>query len=153
MHISEVMTKNPTCCTPSGTAQMVARIMKEQDTGIVPVVENNESRKLIGVVTDRDLCLGVVAEGKEPKSVQVKSCMTDKVVSCRPEDDLDKVIKLMQDNQVRRIPVVDAQNQIVGIVSLADVVRHGDVATGQTRETLKKVSAPSGEASKPRAKS
>src|SRR4030095_922509 len=108
MLVSEVMTTNPTCCIPSDTAQTAAIIMRDEDTGIVPVVEQKGGGKLVGVGTERDLCLGVLAgrpEGTEvlnPASIPIKHCMTTSVVYCNPNDTLETVLELMQDNQIRR---------------------------------------------------
>jgi len=150
------MTTNPTCCIPTDTAQTVAIIMRDEDTGIVPVVERTGSGKLVGVITDRDLCIGMLAtrppgtEVLNPASIPIKHCMTTEVVYCSPNDDLQKVLDLMQDNQIRRVLVVDDQNTIQGVVSMSDLNR-GRVPKGETQETLKAISEPTGEASKPRA--
>jgi CBS domain-containing protein len=124
----------------------------------VPIVERKGSRKVIGVVTDRDLCIGVIAErpsgaeGLNPANTPVEQYMTRQVVFCGADDDLDKVLDLMQENQVRRILVVDGQDTIQGVVSMADLMNRGDVSKGETRETLKRISEPTDEASKPREK-
>jgi CBS-domain-containing membrane protein len=105
------------------------------------------------VVTDRDLCMNVVAEGRDPHAVTVEQCMTTAVVTCLPNDAVEKVTELMRENQIRRVPVVNDQRELQGIVSLGDVVERADIKMAQTHETLKKVSAPSNDASKPRAQS
>ena len=153
MKIKHVMTKDPKCCVPSDTAQQAAIIMRDEKAGVVPVIENEQSRKIVGIVTDRDLCMNIVAEGRDARTAQVHECMTTAVVSASPQDALEKATELMRDNQIRRIPVIDEQRRLVGIVSLADVVERANVRTGETHETLKTVSAPTGEPSKPRAKS
>jgi len=153
MKIKHLMTKDPTCCVPSDTAQRAAKIMREEDTGVVPIIENEHSRKVIGVVTDRDLCMNVVAEGRDSRTTQVHESMTTTVVSCSPQDSVDKATELMRENQIRRIPVVDEQHQLVGIVAMADMVGRADLRTTETHETLKTVSAPTSEPSKPRARS
>lgn len=159
MLVNEVMTKNPTCCIPSDTVQTAARIMRDEDTGIVPIVERKGSGKLVGVVTDRDLCLGVIAEtppdaqGGNISSIPVKHCMTTKVIYCSAEDDVDTVLDLMRENQVRRVLVVDDQSMIKGVVSLADLMNRANVSKGETQETLKAISEPTDQASKPRAQS
>jgi CBS domain-containing protein len=127
--------------------------MRTEHAGVVPVIENEQSRRIVGVVTDRDLAMSVVAEGRDPNAVKVEQCMTTKVVTCRPEDALDVATDLMRDNQIRRVPVVGERNDLVGIVALADVVERGKVKASQTHETLKQVSAPTDEPSKPRAQS
>lgn len=153
MKIKHVMTKDPACCVPSDTAQRAAKIMRDEKAGIVPVIENEQSRTLVGVVTDRDLCMNIVAEGRDPRTTQVHESMTTTVVSCSPQDAVDKATDLMRENQIRRIAVVDEQRRLVGIVSMADVVGRANVKTTQTHETLKTVSAPTAEPSKPRARS
>ena len=142
MRIKNVMTKDPKWCVPSDTAQKAASIMRDEDAGIVPVIKDAQDRTLAGVVTDRDLCLAVVAEGRDPSSVTVADCMTPKVVSCSPDDALEKATELMGDNQIRRIPVVNADRELLGIVAMADIVGRGKVKSAETHETLKEVSAP-----------
>jgi CBS domain-containing protein len=153
MRVRHVMTKDPMCCVPSDSAQKAAGIMREAGAGVVPIVEGGESRKLVGIVTDRDLCMGVVAEGCDPASTPVEQCMTMKVVSCTPNDSVQKATELMKDNQIRRVAVVDGQGCLQGIVALADIVERGEVKPAETDATLKKVSAPTREPSKPRAES
>ena len=152
MRIKHVMTKDPKCCVATDLAQHAATIMRDEDTGFVPIVENQQQRKLIGVVTDRDLCIGVVAQGRDPRSVPVTDCMTPKVVTCSSDDAVEKVTELMRENQIRRIPVVN-QGELVGIVAMADLVERADLPPTQTHETLKKVSEPTSAPSKPRAQS
>ena len=153
MKIKHVMTKDPTCCVTSDTGERAAKIMRDEDTGVVPIIENEQSRKVIGIVTDRDLCMNVVAEGRDPRATQVHEAMTTTVVSCSPQDSVDKATELMRENQIRRIPVVDEQQRLVGIVAMADIVGRANVRTTETHETLKTVSAPTSEPSKPRARS
>jgi len=151
--IKLVMTKDPTCCLPSDSAQRAASVMRDEDTGIVPVIENETSRTIVGVVTDRDLCMNIVAEGRDPRTTGVHECMTTTVVNCSPQDSVEQATNLMRENQIRRIAVVDEQRRLVGIVSMADIVGRGNVKTTETHETLKTVSAPTSEPSKPRARS
>ena len=153
MNIRDVMTSNPRTVSPDDTIQNVACIMRDEDAGVVPVIENEQSQKIVGVVTDRDLCMNVVAEGRDPRTVRTEECMTTAVVTCSPNDSIEKATELMRENQIRRIPVVNEQGELQGIVALADVVGRGEIKTTQTHDTLKQVSAPSGEPSKPRAKS
>src|SRR5262249_44821153 len=122
-------------------------------TGVIPIVESQQNRRLVGIVTDRDLCVEVIAKGKNGNEVRLQECMTRNPVSCGPDDDLDDILKLMTENQIRRIPAVDSRNIVQGIVSLADVVLRGQTQTGQTRQTLSEISEPTAEASKPRAQS
>lgn len=160
MRVSEIMTTNPACCIPSDTAQTAAIIMRDEDTGIVPVVENKGSHKLVGVVTYRDLCIGVIAErplvtdaGLDPTNAPIEKFMTAQVVTCSSDRDLEDVLALMRENQVRRVLIVDQKNEIQGVVSLSDLMIRGAIPKGETRQTLKSISLPTGEASKPRAES
>jgi CBS domain-containing protein len=153
MRIKHIMTKDPSCCVPSDSAQRAATIMRHEHAGIVPVIDNEQSRRIVGVVTDRDLCMNVVAEGRDARTVAVEQCMTTTVVTAAPNDSVERVTELMRENQIRRIPVVNEQHDLLGIVALADVVGRSEIKTTQTHDTLKKVSAPTNEASKPRARS
>ena len=117
----EVMTKNPTCCLPDDTVEKAAKLMKSGNIGSIPVIENELTKKLIGIVTDRDLALKIVAEGRDAKSTKVKAVMTHKVVTCLADDDLQKALDAMSGDQLRRIPVVDKENKILGIIAQADV--------------------------------
>jgi len=123
---NEVMTKNPVCCLPNDAVSKVAQLMKSKDFGSVPVIENEQTKKLVGIVTDRDLALKIVAEGRDPKSTKAEEVMTRKVVTCRAEDDLQKALDAMSGHKLRRIPVVDNNNGIVGIIAQADVATRVD---------------------------
>jgi CBS domain-containing protein len=148
--VRDAMTTDPFCCTPTDTTVTAARIMLDHDTGVVPVVEEGERPLIVGVVTDRDLCLGVVAQDSTPHAVQVESCMTTIVVSCAPDDPLDKAVALMQKNRIRRIPVVDNSGIIVGILSMADLIQRGEISEDETSNMLRRVSEPTNQPSKPR---
>jgi CBS domain-containing protein len=119
--IKKVMTKNPFCCLPNDFVVNVAKMMKREDIGAVPVIDNVQTRNLVGIVTDRDLAVKVVAEGRNAKSTKVVEVMTEKVISCQAEDDLQKALDAMSEHQIRRIPIVDKDNKIEGIISQADM--------------------------------
>jgi CBS domain-containing protein len=121
MNIREIMTSNPACCLPEDTAQSVARMMCKANVGSIPVISDRQSKKLAGIVTDRDLCCSIVAEGLDPKTTSIREHMHKNPVSCRPEDRVESAEHAMQKNQVRRIPVVDQQGSVIGIVSQADI--------------------------------
>ena len=123
---NEVMTKNPVCCLPNDMVAKVAKLMKRENVGSIPVIENEKTRKLVGIVTDRDLALKIVAKGLDAKSTKVEGVMTRKVVTCRAEDDLQKALDAMSEHQLRRIPVVDNDNKILGIIAQADVATRVD---------------------------
>ena len=117
----EVMTRNPVCCLPSDMVARVGQLMKRENVGSIPVIENEQTRKLVGIVTDRDLTLKVVAEGLDGKSTKAESVMTLEVVTCMAGDDLQKALDAMAKHQLRRIPVIDKDHRIVGIIAQADV--------------------------------
>jgi CBS domain-containing protein len=115
------MTKNPVCCLGDECVVLTAKLMKDQNVGSIPVVENRLTRILVGIVTDRDLALKVVAEGRDPKTVKVQDVMSYSTVTCHVEDDLQMALDAMSYHQLRRIPIVDNENRILGIIAQADV--------------------------------
>ena len=121
MKCSEIMTKDPVCCLPGDTVDKAAQLMKTEDVGPIPVVTDRQTKRLVGIVTDRDLALKVVAEALDAKTTTVEEVMTTGVVACRPDDDIQKALDAMEGHQVRRIPVVDDNDQIIGIIAQADV--------------------------------
>ena len=131
----EVMTKYPVCCLPLDSVAKAAELMKSRNIGSIPVIENEQTQKLVGIVTDRDLALTIVAEGRDAKSTNVDAVMTYKVVSCRADDDLQKALDSMAKQKLRRIPIVDHDNKIVGIITQADVATRID----QPEKTAKMV--------------
>jgi len=126
MKASEVMTKNPVFCLSSDMAVKAAKLMKSENVGSIPIVENGNTQELKGIVTDRDLVMKIVAEGLDAKSTQIQVVMTHKVVTCLADDDLQKVVDIMSDNQLRRIPVINENRKILGMISQADVAIHYD---------------------------
>jgi len=130
MQVCEIMRHEPVVCFTEDTAEAAARTMAEQRTGILPVVRGGSGGRLIGVVTDRDLCLRVVAEGRDPKQVKVAECMTSSPVCCGPRDDVRFAMLLMREHQVRRIPVVDAELRVGGMLSFSNLVNCGCDADG-----------------------
>jgi len=121
MTCAEVMTKQPACCELGDTAAGVAKIMQTEDVGSIPVCVNRQNRKIVGIVTDRDIAIYVVAKGRDAKTTQVANFMTRDPFVCRPEDDLQMALDVMENHQVRRIPVVNRIGQVVGIIAQADV--------------------------------
>jgi CBS domain-containing protein len=132
------MTKEPACLVPSETVVRAAQLMKGEDVGPVLVVANKGDRKLVGIVTDRDLALNVVAEGKDPNAVSVKDVMSADLVTCGPDDSVSRVMKLMRNNQVRRIPVVDEDDRLIGIIAQADIARQ--MSDGEVGDVVQRVS-------------
>ncbi len=136
---SEVMTSKPVCCLPSDPVATAAKYMKVGNVGSIPVVENENERKLVGIVTDRDLALHIVAEGRDPKSTKVAAVMTGNVVTCLAEDDLQKALDAMAEHQLRRLPVVDGEKRLVGIIAQADVATRAHQPE-KTAELVKEIS-------------
>lgn len=135
----EIMTQDLVYCWPEDPVSKVAQLMKKEDIGPVLIVDNEQSRKLIGIVTDRDLALKVVAEGRDPKTTNVETVMTRKLVTCRADDDIESAMKAMAQYQLRRIPVVDDHMKLVGIISQADVATRVDEPE-KTAEVVKEIS-------------
>ncbi|PKN87118.1 MAG: CBS domain-containing protein [Chloroflexi bacterium HGW-Chloroflexi-8] len=136
-----MMTKNPICCLPTETVVKAAQLMKSENIGSIPVIESEISRKLVGIVTDRDLALKVVAHGNDPKSTQVQSVMTGTIITCLVTDDVQKALDAMSAHQLRRIPIVDNDNKILGIIAQADVATRVDKPE-KTAEMVKDISQP-----------
>ena len=135
---SDVMTKELTCCLPTDTAQMAAQAMQTQDIGAVLVVDSQETKNLVGIVTDRDLALKVVAAGLDPRQTRVEAVMARDLVRCRLQDDLQLALKAMSQRQLRRIPVVDDQGRLAGIIAQADLATRLEQpeATGKVVEQI-----------------
>lgn len=131
----EVMTKDPASCSASETVTKVAGLMKQHDVGSVPVVESD---RLVGIVTDRDIVLKVVAGGRNPEQSAVKEAMTPNPVSCKEDDDLEYALRLMKERQVRRMPIVDGGGRLTGIIAQADVATrvNRDDKTGELVEAI-----------------
>lgn len=118
----DIMSDSPAVCTPDTSSQDAARMMQDNDCGSLPVVENRSSMKLAGMVTDRDLALRVLGRGMDANT-PVREAMTKNVSSVKLDDDLNAVERVMTGQQVRRVPVVDGQDRVVGIVAQADLAR------------------------------
>jgi len=132
--IRDVMTSNPRGVETSSPVIEAARIMKEQDVGPVPVLEDG---RLVGMLTDRDIVVRVVADGKDPQSTTVAEVASRDLVTIDPQQQLDEALRLMAQHQVRRLPVVEEDGRLVGIVAQADVAVQGDDArTGEVVEQI-----------------
>ncbi len=142
MKANEIMTPTPATCTPDTTARDAARMMEDNDCGSLPVVENRDSLKLIGMVTDRDLALRILGRGQDPNT-PIREAMTKNVSSVKQNDDLDAVERVMSGQQVRRVPVVDGQGRVIGIVAQADLARELEsVGRKDFTRVVEKISQP-----------
>ncbi|MDQ3286788.1 MAG: CBS domain-containing protein [Pseudomonadota bacterium] len=138
--LSTVMTSDPAVCTPQTPLRDVARMMSRNDCGEIPVVESEQSRKPVGVVTDRDITIRVVAEGRDITSAVASDAMTSPVTTVRQDADFDEVCDLMEKEQIRRIVVVDNRGDVCGIVAQADIARTG--REDETADLVREVSEP-----------
>ncbi len=137
MRISEIMTAGVQVVRPDDTIRRAAQLMDELNVGSLPVCTG---RKLVGIVTDRDITIRATAAGREPDKTPVSEAMSEDLRWCYDDDDTAKVMDIMRDVQIRRIPVVDRDKNLVGIVALGDIAsRLDDEASG---ETLKQISTP-----------
>lgn len=141
MKVQDVMTRDPRTVTPDSTTREAAQLMKEEGVGIVPVVEG---AKLIGVVTDRDIAIRVVAEGRHVDAKVRDVMSTKRLATCRPDEDVDVVMETMANEQVRRIPIVDERGSLVGIVAQADIVRKAG-NDRKAERTVERISEPGGD--------
>jgi CBS domain-containing protein len=134
----DVMTREPACCEPGDSITQVAMLMKSENVGSIPVIESREDRKLIGIVTDRDLVVKLLASGARIDHATVREAMTADPECCRENDDVIKAVERMATRQVRRMPIVDESGRLSGIIAQADVatrVRRDDT-TGELVEAI-----------------
>ena len=120
--VREVMTDNPRCVTPETLVSEAARLMRSEDVGSLPILEGE---KVTGVITDRDIVIRAVAEEKDPRGMPVREVASRELVTIRPDEDLSEALKLMASYQVRRLPVVDEDNTLVGVLAQADIAMEG----------------------------
>lgn len=143
MKVEQIMTRDPVCCTRDDFVHVAASIMKRFDTGIVPVTEKlGEPSRLIGVLTDRDLTLGVLAMNRDPKLLRVEEFISTRPVTCLPADTAEKALAVMAHAQVRRLPVVNKDFELVGMLSLGDIVRHKAARETEIYKTMTAIWAP-----------
>src|SRR5213595_3006473 len=133
-NVQELMTSNPCSIDSDKPVAYAAKMMRDEDVGLAPIVEGD---KLIGTVTDRDIAIRVVAEGKDPQQTTVREIASTNLVTIDPQQDLDEALRLMAKHQVRRLPVVEEDGRLVGVVAQADVAREGDESkTGQVVQEI-----------------
>jgi CBS domain-containing protein len=134
--IKDVMSSNPCSIDAEKSVAYAAKMMREEDVGLAPIVDGD---KLIGMLTDRDIAIRVVAEGRNPDQVKVADVASKQVVTIDPQQDLDEALRIMAKHQVRRLPVVQEDGKLVGVVAQADIAREGDdVQTGKLVEEISK---------------
>ena len=141
MRVSEVMTRDAECIGPDATLQQAAEKMKSLDVGSLPVCDND---RLAGMLTDRDITVRSVSDGHDPRTDRVRDAMTPKVIYCSEDQDIAEAAKLLKENQIRRLPVLNRDKRLVGIVSLGDlaVETHDEQLAGSTLEAVSEPSQP-----------
>ncbi len=140
MKASDLMTSNPACCAPDTSLSDIARLMDENDCGEIPVVESMDDRKVIGVVTDRDIVIRAVAQGRNASDMSAADVMSRSPVTVQEDTDVQECFEQMQDHQIRRIPVVDRQGALCGIVAQADIALQA--GRRETGEMVRDISSP-----------
>ena len=142
MNVSEVMTADPACCTADTPLTEVAKMMVECDCGAIPVVEDQESKRPVGMITDRDITIRTVAEGKNPLDLTATDAMTANVTTVIPETSLEECCDLMESQQIRRVVVVDKNGACCGMIAQADIAMNADGR--KTAEVVQEVSKTAG---------
>lgn len=122
LQVCEIMHDHPVCGFPTDTVTKAAQLMREQDTGMIPVIEPGTGGKLLGVITDRDICVRVIAAGLNPDEAHLGDFMTSDPICCGPRDPVEYAMLLMRENHIRRIPVVDREYRIGGMLTIANLV-------------------------------
>ena len=142
MRAQELMTRDPACCTPEDSAQKAAELMSQHDCGAIPVVDDEESRHLRGMITDRDIAIRGVARGRGAEA-RVEELMTTNPECCSPDSDVGEVERVMTEYQVRRVPIIDAGGQLVGIISQADLARSDSaISDREVGRVVERISEP-----------
>ena len=136
-HVRDVMTANPECVTGKDSILDVARIMKDKDTGVVPVVDEN-GKKILGMITDRDIVVRGIAEGRDLGNLKVNEIMSKSVRKVKEDTPVSEVLNLMSSSEIRRMPVVNNNDELIGIVSIGDIAEQGsnDGKVGKAVEAI-----------------
>ena len=134
----EVMTREPACCEPGDTIVRASQVMKNEDVGAVPVVDSQSGRRLVGIITDRDIVVKVIADGRALDGASVRDAMTQDPVTVHEDEDVNRALSAMAARKVRRIPVVDENGSLRGIIAQADIATrlHRDKTTGDLVEAI-----------------
>lgn len=155
MKVEQLMTKQVFYCRPDDSLERAARLMWDGDCGCLPVCVADGVNRVTGMITDRDICMSALFEARPLRDIRVSAAMAKKVVTCQPDDELHAIEKVMRDARVRRLPVIDGQGDLVGIIALADITREAAkertigtrfVADSEVRETLYAICKPEGNA-------
>lgn len=143
MKVQEIMSERPACCIRDDFVQVAASIMNRLDTGIVPVTESaHQQSALVGVVTDRDLCFRVLAADRDPNTTRISEVMSPEVAVCKATDTVEAVLAHMRHTKMRRLPVVNNDLEVVGMISLGDLIRQKVITETELFKTMAAISAP-----------
>jgi CBS domain-containing protein len=121
MKVDQIMSTNVVCCTADTNLQDVARMMADYDCGVVPVVEDQKSMKIVGILTDRDIVCRGLGNGRDIKGLKAADCMTSEVFCCKEGDSIEECLQTMEQHHIRRVPIVDSDNCCCGIVSITNI--------------------------------
>ena len=138
--VKDIMSRNPQSCTPDSSLQDAARMMERCDCGAIPVVQGNGARRALGVITDRDIACRAVARGMDPATTPVRECMSTQLATVAEDDSVAECCQAMEQSKVRRLLVMDAEGELCGIVSQADVALH--LSKNKIAEVVKEISQP-----------
>lgn len=142
MNIQEIMSQPAITCRHDDTLNVAAQLMWERDCGAIPVTDDDG--RIVGIVTDRDICMATYTSGRAPQAVRVADAMAKQVFSCHAQDSLEEAERLMSDKQIRRVPIVDGDNRPIGLLSINDLARHAAAARqkdGLEREVTQTLAA------------
>ncbi|HLS79879.1 MAG TPA: CBS domain-containing protein [Steroidobacter sp.] len=154
MRVDQIMTKQVSRCSPDQTLAEAAQLMWDHDCGCLPVCTGNGASRIVGVITDRDICMSALFKGKPLHELRVSDAMSTQLQTCRPDDSVADVEKKMREAKIRRLPVVDEQGALVGMVSLADLAREAarenalpeqEITEMEVGDTLAAICQPAGQ--------
>ena len=137
----EVMTQSPSCCVPEDSPEKAVEMMKAQNVGSIPIINNYTDYKLVGIITDRDIALKIVGMGYDPKKTALREIMSEDPISCNEEDNIDVALESMAKYQIRRIPIINQEKRIVGIIAQSDIAL-SDEESEVKLETFEEISKP-----------
>lgn len=149
MLVCDIMTLSPECCLSTSTAREAAELLRARAVGILLVVDEMATKKLVGVVTDRDICVRVVAEGKDPATAAVGECMTAAAVTCAPGEPIARALAKMREHRVRRLPVAGGDGRVTGLLSLTDIIRYASLPEPEVLAALGRIWEPTGPLGRP----
>ena len=134
MNVKEVMTPNPKAIWLTESLADAARLMWENDCGVLPIIKDN--RKVVGLITDRDICMAAAMQDRNPSGISVEEVMTGQIYAVNPDDNIDRALQLMQEHRIRRLPVINPEGELEGILSLNDVVRSAKAPVGAAEDSI-----------------